>query len=308
MMQLVGDLSYAWQNIGRYVPIFQTLIKRDPKTVIKLRATFLKLASILDLPLVRVVQSGSRDIKSVAEYYSAELVEFVRGVLQVIPASMFALLNNIVNLQTNQIQEVPTRLEKDRLKDFAQLPERYQLAKLTHSISVFTEGMLAMETTLVGVIQVNPKQLLEDGIRRELVKQVARSMDEILVFVKAKPGDLEQCLVLLGQRLDGFRRSFECNVGGKSRIIALNFACRHPGLRQHLCPQDLAGGALPHYPVQRRASTFFIFILDFIYLFFQECNSFLRERVFEFESRFQSTAIPIPLFPPRDAYANKINQ
>ena len=35
--------------------------------------------------------------------------------------------------------------------------------------SVFTEGILLMKTTLVGVIKVDPKQLLEDGIRKELV-------------------------------------------------------------------------------------------------------------------------------------------
>ena len=87
--------------------------------------------------------------------------------------------------------------------------------------------MLAMETTLVGVIEVDPKQLLEDGIRRELVVQIARAMDEILVFNKAKPGELEQRLGILAQKLDGFRRSFECalekkgtrvgKVGGKER-------------------------------------------------------------------------------------------
>lgn len=48
----------------------------------------------------------------------------------------------------------------------AQHDHRYNLAKATHSISKFTEGILAMETTLVGVIQVEPKHLLEDGIRK----------------------------------------------------------------------------------------------------------------------------------------------
>lgn len=49
---------------------------------------------------------------------------------------------------------------------FAQLDHRYELARMTHAISVFTEGILAMETTLVGIIHVDPKQLLEDGIRK----------------------------------------------------------------------------------------------------------------------------------------------
>lgn len=151
---------------------------------------------------------------------------------------------------------------------FAQLNERFDLARRTHSISVYTEGMLAMETTLVGVIRVNPKQLLEEGIRRELVVQVARAMDEVLVFNKAKPGDLEQRLAFLAQKLDGFRRSFECasrerGMGGEGGCVALSkppsraaggvWQHRHPGLRQHLRAQDLAGGTDPHHPVQRRA-------------------------------------------------------
>lgn len=86
--------------------------------MIKLRATFLKLASILDLPLVRISQANSRDVVSVAEYYSGQLVGFVRKVLQVIPKSMFEVLNEIVDIQTTKLQEVPTRLEKDRLNMF----------------------------------------------------------------------------------------------------------------------------------------------------------------------------------------------
>ena len=82
---------------------------------------------------------------------------------------MFRLLDQIIKLQTQKIKDVPTRLDKDKIKEFAQLNERYEVAKLTHSISVFTEGILAMKSTLYGVIKVDPKQLLEDGIRKELV-------------------------------------------------------------------------------------------------------------------------------------------
>ena len=40
------------------------------------------------------------------------------------------------------------------MKEFAQLDKRYQVARLTHDISVFTEGVLMMKTTLVGIIKV----------------------------------------------------------------------------------------------------------------------------------------------------------
>lgn len=42
---------------------------------------------------------------------------------------MFGLLAKIIALQTNSIKEVPTRLEKDKMKEFAQLDERYEVSK-----------------------------------------------------------------------------------------------------------------------------------------------------------------------------------
>jgi WASH complex subunit strumpellin len=80
---------------------------------------------------------------------------------------------------------------------------------MTHAISVFTEGILAMETTLVGIIQVDPKQLLEDGIRKELVLQIAEAMEKKLVFRSGKIDEMELRLRELATVLDGFRRSFQ---------------------------------------------------------------------------------------------------
>lgn len=95
---------------------------------------------------------------------------------------MFTMLANIVHLQTHTLRELPLRAEKDKLREYAQLDERYQVAKLTHDISIFTESMLMMKTTLVGIIKLDPKRVLEDGIRKELVKQVATALHNGLIF------------------------------------------------------------------------------------------------------------------------------
>lgn len=47
---------------------------------------------------------------------------------KIIPQTMFGLLAKIINLQTTSIKEVPTRLEKDKMKEFAQLDERYEVS------------------------------------------------------------------------------------------------------------------------------------------------------------------------------------
>lgn len=129
-------------------------IQHDPRLVIKLRSTFLKLASGMELPLTRINQANSNDLKSVSAYYSQELVAYVRQVLQIIPHTMFELLDQIIEILTHQMREVPMKLEKERIKEAAQLELRRRVSELTHKISIFTEGMLLMKTTLVGVVKV----------------------------------------------------------------------------------------------------------------------------------------------------------
>ncbi|ERE62949.1 WASH complex subunit strumpellin [Cricetulus griseus] len=268
-MQIVGDLSFAWQLIDSFTSIMQESIRVNPSMVTKLRATFLKLASALDLPLLRINQANSPDLLSVSQYYSGELVSYVRKVLQIIPESMFTSLLKIIKLQTHDIMEVPTRLDKDKLRDYAQLGPRYEVAKLTHAISIFTEGILMMKTTLVGIIKVDPKQLLEDGIRKELVKRVAFALHRGLIFnPRAKPSELMPKLKELGATMDGFHRSFEY-IQDYVSIYGLK-----------IWQEEVS--RIINYNVE------------------QECNNFLRTKIQDWQSMYQSTHIPIPKFAPVD--------
>lgn len=267
ILQGVADISYAQLLINDYVELMQRRIKADPSSVLLLRAAFLKLASILDLPLVRILQANSPDLVSVSEYYSSVLVEFVRRVLEVIPRSMFASLREIIQLQTTRLRELPTKVEKERLKEYAQLEDRFALARATHAISVLTEGILSMQTTLVGVIKVDPRQLLEDGLRRELVSSLAALLDRQLVF---RPGarieELEQRLEQLAAQLDGLRRSFQY-IQDYVAIYALKVW-------------------------QEEFSRIVLYNVE------QECNAFLRKKVYDWQSAYQRRDIPIPRFPP----------
>lgn len=269
-LDIISDLTYSWSVIDNYTVFMQQGIQKDPSLVIKLRATFLKLSSTLDTPLNRLTQSSSPDLMAVSSYYSSELVAYVRKVLHIIPETMFKLMEQIISLQTNQIKELPTKLMKDQLKSYAQLDARYEVAKLTHSISVFTEGLLMMKTTLVGIIEINPKKLLEDGIRKELVTQVAKSLHEILVFnPKAKVSEIELKLKQLFHVLDGFKRSFEY-IQDYIKIYGLK-----------IWQEELF--RIVNYNIE------------------QECNSFMRIKILDFESVYQSKNIPIPRFPPLDS-------
>uniref|UniRef100_A0A182SYK9 WASH complex subunit 5 n=1 Tax=Anopheles maculatus TaxID=74869 RepID=A0A182SYK9_9DIPT len=209
-LQLIGDFSYAWRLIDGYTGMMQENIRHQPRLVIKLRSTFLKLASALEIPLLRLNQAESEHLIDVSRYYSNELANFVRKVVQIIPETMFALLAQIVDLQTNVLKELPARLEKERMKEYAQFEERFQIAKLTYTLSTFTEGILAMQTTLVGVVELDSRKLLEDGIRRKLVQNVAEAFHQQLVFgQKVKESELYPRLDSLHKIIHGYRRSFE---------------------------------------------------------------------------------------------------
>lgn len=269
--QIIADLSYAWQIIDVcFTSFMQEGIKKDPSLVAKLRATFLKLASALDLPLLRINQAGSSDLVKVSQFYSSELVLYVRKVLHIIPETMFMLMGQIIAIQTNSLKELPTRLMKDQLKSYAQLDDRFKIAKLTNDIAVFTEGVLAMKSTLVGVIQIDPKRLLEDGIKRELVTQVAQALHSTLIF-KGKPNEVTVQLNKLNQLMSGLKRSFEY-IQDYVRINGLK-----------MWQEQVS--RIVNYNVE------------------QECNAFMRHKVLDHLSLFQSKSTPIPKFMPLDPYS-----
>lgn len=72
-------------------------------------------------------------------------MRFVKEVLQVIPLKIFNLLEEIAVILSVKIGELETKVNKDHLKDHALLDDRFQLAKLTHEVTIFTEGMLCLD-------------------------------------------------------------------------------------------------------------------------------------------------------------------
>mmetsp|Transcript_21478 Transcript_21478/g.35261 ORF Transcript_21478/g.35261 Transcript_21478/m.35261 type:complete len:1140 (+) Transcript_21478:113-3532(+) len=267
-LETISDFAYACEVINDYTSQLHHRIKSKPSTVLLLRATFLKLSSILALPLVRITQCGSKDDISVAEYYSGDLVRYIRKVLEIVPQSVFNTLALIINLLTHKMKTLPTKLERLHLQQYSQLPERYTLARATHQVSVFTRGILNMKTTLVGIVQLDPRQLLEDGIRKELVRRIASALHKQLVFETGKLSEFESKLKDLGDQLTGFKRSFEY-IQDYIQMYGLKIW-------------------------QEEFSRIIAYSVE------QECNSFLKRKVFDWQSIFQSDAIPIPQFQPLD--------
>lgn len=76
-------------------------------------------------------------------------------------------------------------------------------------ISLFTESILTMETYLVGVIEVNPKEILDEGIRKELIKLIFNVLDSHLCFKQGTIPDFMDRLLKLAERLEGFKIAVE---------------------------------------------------------------------------------------------------
>jgi WASH complex subunit strumpellin len=205
----ISDFSYAWITIQDYLPTMQKLLKSDSNNILYLKSVFLKLASILNFPLVRLFEAESPDIESVTNHYSTEIVNLVRNVLQIVPTSVFKILEQIIEIYNKGFKDLPIKILKADIKDFAQLEDRYELAKCVHQISLFTKGILAMEKTLVGIIEVDPKEILEDGIRRELLKLLANEFHKNLDLTSGSiKSDLSKKLIELGRVISSIRRGF----------------------------------------------------------------------------------------------------
>jgi WASH complex subunit strumpellin len=183
-VSLISDFSYAWNLLDDYLTAMHNSIKTNTGTVLLLRSCFLKLASILNLPLVRMIESNSPDLMNVSQFYSNELVQFVSRVLSIIPKSIFELLRNIRKLISPKMRARDAKIPKEELFDYALLDERFKLAEFCHRISLFAQGMLTMDKCLMGIIEVDPKKLLINGIRNQIIKTISSILHKGFVFKK----------------------------------------------------------------------------------------------------------------------------
>ncbi|KAL0215921.1 hypothetical protein P9112_008105 [Eukaryota sp. TZLM1-RC] len=265
---IASDFAYAWRFLPNFTDDMQQRVRKDPRVVLQLRALFLKAASILEVPLVRIQQANSSDLASVANYYSTQLVAFVRRVLQVVPTAMFDIFSTVISLISEKIVSLPGRIPRDDLPNYAQFDLRYQLSQKTHEISLLAEGILAMQKTLVGIIEIDPKLLLEDGVEAELVVKLSNLLNDALVFKKKDPCDFS----------DRFAQLYNDTHALCSAMEYIQDYLSIYGLKVW----------------QKVISRIIYFHVE------QECNLFLRDKVYAWDSKYQSEVAPIPKLEQKD--------
>lgn len=119
-------------------------------------------------------------------------------------------MKEISEILTHNVKELPVKLSKDDLREYTNYEHRFNLAKLTHKISVYTDGILTLDKTLMGLIELDPKEILVDGIRNELVKTVATILHETFIFKNSgNKDDLYQSFYSLKSKFSGMKKAFE---------------------------------------------------------------------------------------------------
>lgn len=69
-IEIISDITWSWLALKDYIKYIQKEIKKDPDIALLLKNTFMKLSSILNTPMVRIMQANSPDIEPVSHYYS----------------------------------------------------------------------------------------------------------------------------------------------------------------------------------------------------------------------------------------------
>ncbi len=83
---------------------------------------------------------------------------------------------------STQLKEFEVKVSKEFLKENVLEKARFELAKKTHEITLLTEGMLKLDKTLMGVIELDPKKVLVVGLRNELCRKLAEILHKQFIF------------------------------------------------------------------------------------------------------------------------------
>ncbi|VDO60737.1 unnamed protein product [Heligmosomoides polygyrus] len=196
--QRSADPSYLWPILDEWTPRIQRRIL-ESSNVNAVRALFFKLSLSISTLCDRFGSSEKK--KLIGRAYSYHLERRLCTILQTIPHKLFSVLKDTL-CPALQRQWEPS-LDKNAARDMADFDENFRLAEATYTISNLSLGVSRMALKKVGVVSINPKELLEEGIRRELALELPT-----LLTTLEKNSSLEDVLKNLSEGLNLFHRGF----------------------------------------------------------------------------------------------------
>jgi len=232
IIDTISDASYARVAIEYFIPIFHSRSLKDPKSVGYLRPTFIKISSFLRQ--VKTSQSTNYDGNFAKTYHSEALLYFVKEILNVIPLSIFSTYAMIVDMNEKSLDRIPTAVGSECVTDFS-FEDHYKRAKLTFELSVLTKGIIDMKETFIGDLMMDPQEILEEGLRKELISQILSAMHTHLQFstksTKMNAKSVESTLQTFVETIHTLSRRMECF---QKAIISLQDFLRMNGLEIYL--------------------------------------------------------------------------
>lgn len=60
-IEIISDITWSWMALQDYIRLMQKEIRKSPGIALLLKNTFMKLSSILNIPMVRLISAGSPD-------------------------------------------------------------------------------------------------------------------------------------------------------------------------------------------------------------------------------------------------------
>eukprot|EP00438_Fugacium_kawagutii_P004278 Skav207085 [mRNA] locus=scaffold4452:35414:37520:+ [translate_table: standard] len=130
----------------------------------------------------------------------------MRSVLQDIPRLIFQILAQLATLNASVSPVAwPSRISFAELQGYAQRSESasIEVGKLTQRIALLMRGIRETDVAVLGAILVEPKEVLVDGLRRELAANIER------MLAKQSFENLEASLKDLADESHRLRGSFE---------------------------------------------------------------------------------------------------
>eukprot|EP00850_Spirogloea_muscicola_P011249 SM000069S20686 [mRNA] locus=s69:228445:234772:+ [translate_table: standard] len=240
-LSVVRSAGHLWGLVEEFIPDIQALIQSEPSMLPPLLCLFLKVASILDMPFLSIPQQASLDMYPVLEYYSMRLGTYMQGVLEIVPDKLFRTVMDIAGSSFLPIVQLPMRVEKGQLAKVAQADNRYHLSRATHQVSLLTQGILEMEQRFMGVIKLDPKRLVEEGLQQRMRGHAAGIL-QAAVATQDRLGKeaLDVTLRSLALKLGAMQQTFAClqdvmhvdGVGAWRRAVA---SCIAHATEQALC-------------------------------------------------------------------------
>ena len=240
------------------------------------------------MPLLRISQHRSDDLYSVTEYYSSELEAYVRSVLEVIPATMFEILNRIITVQ----KMAPAQGTTDAAwtnRNFAtsrSSASGFNSPRRPIRWPCSPRASLPWNARSWASSSSTPRSFSRTAFENSSRSRVGEAFHKELVFTVKEVG-------LLG--------------GIKIRDATVD--------------EFEARLAAPRRDWRRRRRRSFEYIQDYVNIYGlrvwkeetfrvvaynveQECNTFLtRGHVQDWQSSYQSVSAPIPVFAPTDAHS-----